>query len=81
MAVDVPITDERASEGAALLARLDRLTVWPYPWMVLVVTGAGFFFSAGAAFCRFGAGLATSVSSRSRFFDAVVLVVGAILTF
>ena len=45
MAVDVPITDERASEGAALLARLDRLTVWPYPWTVLVVTGAGFFFS------------------------------------
>jgi len=45
MASDLPSADEIASEGAALLARLDRLTVWPYPWTVLAVTGAGFFFS------------------------------------
>ena len=38
-------------------------------------------FSAGAAFCLFDdEGFATS-SSRARFFEAAVVVVGAILTF
>jgi len=26
-------------------ARIDRLPVWPYPWLVLVVAGASFFFA------------------------------------
>jgi len=26
-------------------ARIDRLPVWPYPWLVLVVVGASFFFA------------------------------------
>lgn len=32
------------SEGEQLLARLDRIPIWPYPWRVLVLIGAGFFF-------------------------------------
>ncbi|MCS5636245.1 MAG: MFS transporter [Myxococcota bacterium] len=31
--------------GADLLARLDRIPVWPYPRSVLVIVGAGFFFA------------------------------------
>ncbi len=33
------------SMGADLLARLDRLPVWPYPYRALVAVGAGFFFA------------------------------------
>ena len=28
-----------------LLARLDRIPIWPYPWYVLVAIGTGFFFA------------------------------------
>jgi len=31
--------------GASLLARLDRIPVWPHPRWILWVVGAGFFFS------------------------------------
>ena len=33
------------NNGEALLARLDRIPVWPYPRSILVVIGAGFFFA------------------------------------
>lgn len=36
--------DAKVHEGE-LLARLDRLPVWPYSYNVLIVVGAGFFFS------------------------------------
>lgn len=38
------MNDKKVS-GGALLARLDRLPVWPYPYSILFLTGAGFFFS------------------------------------
>ena len=28
-----------------IAARIDRLPIWPYPWLVLVVVGASFFFA------------------------------------
>jgi len=31
--------------GAELVARLDRIPVWPYPGWILAVVGAGFFFA------------------------------------
>jgi len=31
--------------GAMLLARLDRIPIWPYPRSVLAIVGAGFFFA------------------------------------
>ncbi|MDE0884182.1 MAG: MFS transporter [Myxococcota bacterium] len=31
--------------GAELIARLDRIPVWPYPRSVLAIVGAGFFFA------------------------------------
>ena len=34
-----------ASSGGALLARLDRIPVWPYRRSVLAIVGAGFFFA------------------------------------
>ena len=37
--------DRSPSPGAELLARLDRIPVWPYPRSVLAVVGAGFFFA------------------------------------
>ncbi len=33
------------NSGANLLARLDRIPVWPYPRSVLAIVGAGFFFA------------------------------------
>ena len=42
------VTDAAVASGrmqAELVARLDRLPVWPYPWSVPVVVGMGFFFS------------------------------------
>lgn len=32
-------------EGRILLARLDRLPVWPLPWSYLVIIGIGYFFT------------------------------------
>lgn len=32
-------------EGRVLLARLDRLPVWPLPWTHLVIIGIGYFFT------------------------------------
>ena len=37
-----------ANEGSieqGILARLDRIPVWPYPRSILVIVGAGFFFA------------------------------------
>ena len=36
-------TPERQARNA--VARLDRLTVWPYPWWVLGTVGLGYFFA------------------------------------
>ena len=32
-------------EGQILLARLDRLPVWPLPWTYLAIIGIGYFFT------------------------------------
>ena len=42
---DSQVTDTSEASGAALLARLDRIPVWPHPNWILWVVGAGFFFS------------------------------------
>ncbi len=34
-----------AEEGRVLLARLDRLPVWPLPWTYLAIIGIGYFFT------------------------------------
>ena len=39
------VADSSPSRGALLLARLDRIPIWPYPKSVLVIVGAGFFFA------------------------------------
>lgn len=39
------MADSSPSRGALLLARLDRIPIWPYPKSVLVIVGAGFFFA------------------------------------
>ena len=39
------MTNTSETSGAALLARLDRIPVWPHPNWILWVVGAGFFFS------------------------------------
>ncbi|MCH2171782.1 MFS transporter [Myxococcota bacterium] len=39
------MTQRTASSGAELIARLDRIPVWPYPTSVLWIIGAGFFFA------------------------------------
>ena len=39
------MVDATPTSGAALLARLDRIPVWPYPRWILWVVGAGFFFA------------------------------------
>ena len=31
------------ASSADLIARLDRIPIWPYPRWILVVVGAGFF--------------------------------------
>lgn len=38
-------SDTTANEAGAILARLDRIPVWPYPQLVLWVIGFGFFFA------------------------------------
>ena len=42
---DVSVVDPSAASGALLLARLDRIPVWPYPRSILAIVGAGFFFA------------------------------------
>lgn len=37
--------DPATASSADLIARLDRIPVWPYPRWILVVVGAGFFFA------------------------------------
>lgn len=37
--------DDASAAGRAILARLDRIPVWPYPWSVLIIVGFGFFFA------------------------------------
>ncbi|MGH7911016.1 MAG: MFS transporter, partial [Candidatus Dormibacteraceae bacterium] len=32
-------------EGRELLARLDRIPVWPLPWGYLAIIGLGYFFT------------------------------------
>ena len=39
------MVDNGAGGGQGILARLDRIPVWPYPRSILVVVGAGFFFA------------------------------------
>jgi putative MFS transporter len=39
------MTRGAVDSAAEILARLDRIPVWPHPWRVLAVVGAGFFFS------------------------------------
>lgn len=39
------MTASQSADGAELMARLDRIPVWPYPLRVPIVIGAGFFFS------------------------------------
>lgn len=34
-----------AEEGRVILARLDRLPVWPLPWTYLAIIGIGYFFT------------------------------------
>ena len=42
---DVSVVDPSTASGALLLARLDRIPVWPYPRSILAIVGAGFFFA------------------------------------
>ena len=37
--------DAPHARSAALIARLDRIPVWPYPRWIIAVVGAGFFFA------------------------------------
>jgi putative MFS transporter len=43
--MDAIIPEAKKHQDADLSARLDRLTVWPYPIAVLLVVGAGYFIA------------------------------------
>ena len=38
-------SDATTADAGAILARLDRIPVWPYPRSVLWIVGFGFFFA------------------------------------